>query len=272
MKLKKVIGNIFNDYRNWDGAASLSFYFIFSIFPAIIVFLTTVSLLHVEELPYDIIKLWASHLPGEIRKIIFNIIEQTRTEHSTSIISLGFLFALWTAVSGVSATIRQLNHAYKIKETRSFLQLKATALLITCLFGCLFVLSFFLIVFGKNVVHYMILELQLPIGYQIFLSAIRYTAYLFILLLFFSVLYNFGPNIKQKKYHILNLGSLFASASFLAATHLFSFYLSYVNDYSLVYGSLGTIIGMMMWLYLLGYIIIVGAHINTFKATPKVSS
>jgi membrane protein len=94
------------------------------------------------------------------------------------------------------------------------------------------------------------------------LQIFRYGSIFFIFYIGICIIYFFGPAV-SKRFRFFNLGSLIASVLCILATNLFSFYISNFNSYNKLYGSIGTLIALMIWVYLISVILIFGFEINT---------
>ena len=178
------------------------------------------------------------------------------------VISFGLLFSLWAASAGMGALIAALNSAYDVEEGRPFwkAQLVALGLIIALCF--LVIGGAVLITFGDPLA----LALANLIGYQKAIGTIwlviRYLMGLAMLIIGMAVIYIFAPNVRQRWTWIVP-GALFAVATFVSASYVFSLYIRYAPSYNATYGSLGAVIVLMLWLYLLGLIMYIGGEINS---------
>jgi len=245
----------------WDGAAALSFYLILSIFPAIIVGLSIASFIPYENLSTDISRWGMSYIPSALKEIFAQVILDIRSEKNTSLLSISFAVALWTMLSGVAAAIRFINMAYKTKDDRSFIRQRLVSLFVTICLGFVFLSSFFLLLLGKFLTNILSSYLHMPELMSPLVTFIRYGLLEVLLFITLSIIYYFATSLKLKIASVLP-GSLFASTTFLLTTYIFAFYLNSYANYSMTYGSIGTAIGLMMWFYIFGFLLIMGAQIN----------
>ena len=174
-----------------------------------------------------------------------------------SLIALGL--ALWSANAGMKAVFDALNIVYDEDEKRGFIKLNAISLTFTL--GAVIAL---LTAIGAVVALPLILPyLGLAEDRQTWLLALlRWPALLILVMFGLALLYRFGPSRKDAKWRWLTPGSMFAAFAWLAISVLFSLYLSRFTDYNATYGSLGAVIGLMMWIWLSVSVILVGAELN----------
>jgi membrane protein len=181
---------------------------------------------------------------------------------SNGALGLGFFFglalALWSANAGMKAIIDALNVVYDEREKRGFVKLTMVGLAFT-LGGLVFII----LALSAVVVFPIALAW---IGFEsrsAELSAIlRWPALFVIVVLALGVLYRYGPSRTPARWQWLSIGSVLAALAWLAVSALFSWYLANFAHYDATYGSLGAAIGLMMWLWLSGIVILIGAELN----------
>ncbi len=174
---------------------------------------------------------------------------------------LGLGLALWSANAGMKAIFDALNVVYDEDEKRSFIKLNVISLSFTL--GAVVVL---LLVIGAVVVLPLVLAyLGLRRGAAGRLPAAAALAgrCSSLVMLGLAVLYRFGPSRRHAKWRWVSVGSVFAALAWLAVSVAFSWYLSKFADYNATYGSLGAVIGLMMWMWLSTSVVLVGAELNS---------
>ena len=170
----------------------------------------------------------------------------------------GILVSLWSTMSGVKAMIDALNVIYEQKESRGFIKLNLVALAFT-LSG----FAVLLLAITAVVVMPLVLSPLGLIGATETLSRIvRWPAMLLVLLLGLSLLYRYGPDRRVARWQWVSVGSIFAAVTWVAASYLFSWYLSSFANYNATYGSLGAVVGLMIWLWISTIVVLLGAELN----------
>ena len=174
------------------------------------------------------------------------------------IVALGL--ALWSANAGMKAIFDALNVVYDEDEKRSFIKLNLISLCFT--FGAVVVL---LLAIGSVVVLPLVLAyLGFAAEQQAgFLPLLRWPALFVVVIVGLAVLYRFGPSRRHAKWRWVSVGSVLAALAWIAVSLAFSWYLSKFADYNATYGSLGAVIGLMMWLWISTLVILVGAELNS---------
>jgi membrane protein len=173
-------------------------------------------------------------------------------------IVVGIVVSLWSAMSGVKAVIDALNVIYEQKECRSFLKLNLVALIFT-LAG----FAAFLLAIATIVVLPLILS---PIGLGSLAETVtqiaRWPLLLAVLLVGLAVLYRYGPDRRKARWEWVTVGSASAAVTWIVASVLFSWYLASFANYNATYGSLGAVVGLMIWLWLSTIVVLLGAELN----------
>ncbi len=177
-------------------------------------------------------------------------------------LSLGFLLglsvALWSANNGVKAIFEALNVAYAQNETRSFLRLNLISFVFT--FGGLFFGIVLITVLGA--IPPLLASLGLAGWSEALINIARWPLMAVIVALAVSVLYRFGPDREYAKWRWLSFGAVFSALVWIIASAAFTFYLTNIADYNATYGTLGAVVGLMMWIWISLIILILGAELN----------
>ena len=170
----------------------------------------------------------------------------------------GFLFALWSANAGMKAIFDALNVIYDEEEKRSFIKLNLVSLMFTiggivamlCAIAAVVVFPLILTFFGITSVN------------PVLLSILRWPI-LFCLIIFgLALIYRYGPSRREAEWRWVSPGSVFAALVWIIASLGFSYYLSNFADYNATYGSLGAVMGLMMWMWISSMVILTGAELN----------
>ncbi len=240
-------------------AAKSSYFLILTLFPFIMLLLTLIKYTPLTE--NDLIFYISRVTPNYLDPLIDNMINEMYGRANGAIISITAITAIWSASKGVLAIKTGLNAVYHAKEARNYflLRLMSAFYTIILLLAILFTLS--LLVFGNSL--YRLISKELPFVediFNVFLN-LRFFISLLILTLFFIFLYMVMPNIKVTLFNALP-GSIFSAIGWMIFSSAFSFYIDNMGRYSYVYGSLTTVVLLMLWTYICMYIMFIGAAIN----------
>jgi membrane protein len=173
---------------------------------------------------------------------------------------VGLGIALWSANAGMKAIFDALNIVYDEDEKRSFISLNAVSLAFTLAAILVLVLMLSAVVVLPLLLALLGFAAERQAGW---LPLLRWPVLFVLVMLALATLYRFGPSRRRAKWRWVSVGSLFATTAWLAISLLFSWYLSRFADYNATYGSLGAVIGLMMWLWLSTTVVLVGAELNS---------
>lgn len=241
-------------------AAELAYYFLLALFPMLLFLTSLVGFLSgVREAIFAAL---ANFVPGEAMKLVSETIDDVTRHRSGGLISFGVLGAIWAASGGVTAVMDTLNTAYDAKEERSFLKIRLISIGLTILLALLIVSGTTLIMFGGRFAIWATGKLGLGSVIDVTWSIVHYLLGMALFFLGLELIYYFGPNIKQN-WRWITPGAVFAVISLIAASFLFSLYLRFAPSYSATYGSIGAVVVLMLWLYLMGAVILIGGEINS---------
>jgi membrane protein len=250
-----------NSDRLLSIAGGVSFFVLLAIFPAVTALVSAYGLFFNTSTITDNLSLLNDVVPDNVLSIVH---EQTSRIASNSgrALSVGFVVgivaSLWSAMSGVKAIIDALNVIYEQKEGRNILKLNLVALVFT-LAG----FAAFLLAIAAIVVLPLILS---PIGLGSMTETLtriaRWPVLLVVLLIGLAVLYRYGPDRRAARWQWVSVGSVFAAATWIVASFLFSWYLTSFANYNATYGSLGAVVGLMIWLWISTIVVLLGAELN----------
>ncbi|MPW26656.1 YihY family inner membrane protein [Alkalibaculum sp. M08DMB] len=239
-------------------SAQITYYLILAFFPFL---LFLINLLSFTPLSSEIlINNFDRFLPTETSILIENVLLETLESRSGTLLIVGILASLWSASRGLNAIIKGLNRAFDVEENRNFITLISLTLISTIGLTIIIILSFFMLVLGGVIENFIFDLLGESSLITVVWKLIRYIIPAFIMFIIFSLLYKYTPNIKLNLKNII-IGALFATIGCNITSLLFSFYVNNFNNYAMVYGSLGGIIGLIFWLYISTFIIILGGEL-----------
>lgn len=253
------------------GAAALGFYLTLAIFPALIFLLSLLPYLPIENLQQAIMEFLHQALPTEAANMLSDTVTSITQEENRGLLSIGAIATLWAASSGMYAIMQELNVVYKVEEGRSFLKARAVALGLTVFFGFLLVAAFTLVVMGGHLQELLASVLGWSEPLLIFFAVLRWVIVVAAILLGFSAVYFWGPNVKHK-YAFITPGNIFGTVVLVLASALFKLYITNFGNYDATYGSLGAMIILMFWLYVSGLVLLFGAEVNTLAKIDRAEA
>ncbi len=249
-------------------AAELGFYFLFSLFPTLIcasaiLGLAARSASHI----YDrLLQYLALVIPTSALGTVLSTFDQTTAHSSSGKITFGLIAAVWSASVGISAVQETLDAVYKIYDRRSYFKARAEAIILTiiliatvslclaCLFGGDFVATW---------AHHDLRHAALADTVGVTARICGWSLSTAFLALSFALTYYLAPDMRARRWHWITPGAAIGMGAWLVASLAFRIYLHFFNTFSLTYGSLGAVIILLMWFYITGLMLLVGAEINS---------
>ena len=240
-------------------AAGVAFYWLLALFPALV---ALVSIYGLISSPADserqLLRL-AGVMPEEARALIADQLRAVTAASGQALgvgAALGFLFTLWSATKGVNALIVALNIAYDEEEKRGFFRLGLTAFALTLGLLAFAALMLTLVVALPAVVRW----LELGRWLEVTALLLRWPLLAAAVALALAALYRFGPSRKAPRWRWVTWGAAGVTLVWIVASIGFSVYVANFGNYNEVYGSLGGVIVLLLWLWISAYLVLIGAE------------
>ncbi len=263
--LRRIWDRFWKD-RVLDQSAMLSFYFLVSIFPLLLFLMTLLGLLeHSGHAFQETLRHYLEAVVPQVAasKLINTTLGEVSPGNGAVKLSIALLFTWWSASQGMLAVVRGIHNAYDTAESRPWWKayLVASGLTVACLL--LFAGALLLLIYGGRLSDI----LAQRWGSGDFVARIwPVLAGLFVLgcvLAAFNLIYVWGPKVTHRQWHWLMPGTLVGVALWLLGSFGLKLYLSVFGTLSISYGSVGAAIVLLMWLYLSGIAVLVGAEVNS---------
>lgn len=254
-------------YRNVSGhrvlaiAAGVAFYSVLAIFPAIAAFVSLYGLFADAGTIAAQVDQLSGLLPGGAVEIIRDQMTRLASQRGGTLgltFLIGLAAALWSSNAGVKGLFDALNVVYSEVEKRGFIKLNAISLAFT-MATILFVL---LAVAAVVVLPIVLTSVGPGPASERLVSVGRWPALLVVITLALAVVYRYGPSRDRPRWRWVTWGSAFAALVWLAASILFSWYTENFGRYNETYGSLGAIVGFMIWIWLSAIVVLIGAELD----------
>ncbi len=269
-------------------ASSLAYNFMLAIFPAIIFIFTLIPYIPVPGFQDQLMQLIALVLPLEAYEAVKTTMMDIVSNQNSQLLSFGFILALFFATNGVHTLMQAFNKSSLLMETRPWLKQRLVAVYLTVLISFALIFGLIIMTIGEYVFGVLQTELRFKDSFWVHLvGAGRWFILIVIYFVTISLLYRYGP-AHPKKWKFFSAGSWMATILAIFTFWGFSYYINNFGNYNKLYGSIGTLIVLMIWLYLNSLIILVGFELNasidlskrsirivkpkfnTFKAAPPI--
>jgi membrane protein len=254
-----------NEDDLWGRAAQLSYYFLLALFP-LLIFLTSIIGVIMGSgtgLRHSLFNYLAQVMPPSAFKLVDDTMYEVSRSSGGGKISFGILAALWAASNGMGAISESLNAAYNVKETRPWWRARLVTIGLTIAIALLTMTALVLILYGGDIAEKIAASYGFGDLFTTLWKVLQWPIVLFFILLSFSLIYFFAPDLKDQDWKWVTPGSMIGVGLWILVSFLFRLYLSFFDSYSATYGSLGAVIILMLWFYLTGLAILIGGEINS---------
>ena len=258
--LWRVLGSISED-RILSTSGSVAFFALLAIFPGIAAVVSMYGLFADASMIGSHVSLLSGLMPAGVLQLIAEQIALiTRQGNQTlgAAFVVGLLIALASANSGMSALFDALNVVYDEREKRSLLKFYATTFLFT-LAGIGFVI---IAISGVVLLPLVLKSVGLATTTEWVLAILRWPILFLTLVVSLACIYRYGPSRRDARWRWVTWGSILGALLWMAASMLFSWYVTTFDTYNKTYGSLGAAVGFMIWLWLSAVIVLLGAEFN----------
>lgn len=249
-------------------AAELGFYFLFALFPTL---LTASSILGLAARSaskiYDSLLLYLSIVvPSSALGTVVATFNQTAASATSGKVTFGLVAAIWSASVGFSAIQDTLNVVYRVTEQRPYWKARLSAIGVTIILAMLVTLILASLLCGDFVAHlaqHHIYHRYVGETAGLLAKIAAWLIAIALLSLLFAIIYYFGPDVKESRWHWLTPGSAVGILGWILASLGFRIYVHFFDTYSASYGSLGAVIILLTWFYISGLMLLVGGEINS---------
>ncbi len=253
------------------GAAAIAFKFFLALFPSVILIFTIIPLLPLPESNEAIFDILREMIPTNAYPMVKQTIVDIMSRQQGGLLSIGFLLSLYFSSSGFISVIYAFNLSEHVHETRSWFQQRLTSIVLVIIAGLIIILAVVLIIVGNKTISWFVAEqiIHNKAGIQIYL----YSRWVFITaMIFFSIsfIYYLAP-AKKTRYKFFSAGSVLSTICIILITISFRYFILFFTRYNALYGSAGTIMIIMMFIYFIAIVLLTGFELNaSLRAGRKI--
>ncbi|MCX6270221.1 MAG: YihY/virulence factor BrkB family protein [Bacteroidetes bacterium] len=243
-------------------ASSIAFNFFLATFPAIIFFFTIIPYIPVANFQTSLMSLLKDMIPEHAYYTIESTIIDIITRPRKSLLSLGFIMALYFSTNGINSILEAFDMTVHAREKRTWFKQKLIAIFLVILLAFLTIIAIVLITSGTLVLDFLVQKHILKDwDYYYLLQFGKWVVITSLLYFAISSLYFFGP-VRKSRFRFFSAGATLASILTLAISIGFDFYVSNFSKYNALYGSIGTLIILLLWIYFNSNILLIGFELN----------
>ncbi|MCA1751670.1 MAG: YihY/virulence factor BrkB family protein [Cryomorphaceae bacterium] len=248
-------------------ASAVSFRMLLALPPFLIVLLSTIPFIPIDDFQENLMGGIARLMPESAFELVEQTLDDLINQKQQTLISISFMLALFYSSNAITAILDSFSHSYHTVKERGFLMQYVTAFGLMILLSLMVVVGVGLITFSSPIFAYL-REVNI-IGHDIFVFLLEIAKWILVVLLFelgISLLYRAGHTGKWRAF---NAGATFATVGLIIVSLLFAWFVNNFGNYNKLYGSVGSILVVMLWLYFNTIVLLIGFEINTSIETAK---
>jgi membrane protein len=242
-------------------AAQLAYYFFFALFPALLFIVALASYFPLTTLIDDLFRTMGGFMPPEALQLITDQMIKISGGKHADLMTLGVLLAISSSSAAMVAIIDTLNNAYDVEEGRPWWQVRLTAILLTVGVAMFILVSFTLVLVGPTMATQLAESMNLGPAFEWTWKILQWPVLFALASMGIALIYYFAPDVEQE-WVWLTPGSIFATTLWLGATLGFKYYVANWGTYTETYGLIGAVMILLLWFYISGLVILVGAEMN----------
>lgn len=257
--IQRISTNMSNDHVS-EFSAQCSYYTILSFIPFVILLITLIQYTNIDQ--QTLFNVISRIIPSSMNEFVIGIVREVYSK-SIGTISLTVIFTLWSAGKGLFALTKGLHSVYNIngEKQKSVIYLRLMSIIETMVFVVLIMIGLILLVFGNSLKSIVQTRFGVLENFNIFLQILTKIGFIFATFIIFLLLYKFMPKHKVTLKSQIP-GAIFGAIALNVISFIFSKYLDIFKGFSITYGSLTTLMLIMMWTYSCFYSLFLGAELN----------
>ena len=242
-------------------AAQLSYYFFLSLFPALLFLVALASFFPLYSFADESMRLLGPIAPEAVVTLLQDQLTSLSNSGDSSLLSIGLLMALWSSSAAMVSVIDAMNRAYDIEDSRTWWKRRLIAIALTIGLALFILTSFGLIVVGPWLADFLGRHLSVAPAFTLAWKILQWPVVFLLASTGFGVVYYFAPDAEQEWVWI-SPGALVATVLWFLASLAFRYYVVNFGNYEEAYGTLGGIILTLLWFYITGLAMVIGAELS----------
>ena len=242
-------------------AAQLAYYFFFALFPALLFMVALASYFPLTTLIDDLFRTMGGFMPPEALQLITDQMIKISNDGETGLLTLGVLLAVSSSSAAMVAIIDTLNKAYDVDEGRPWWKVRLTAIALTICAATFILVAFALVLVGPTLATRLAETMNLGPAFEWTWKIVQWPVLFGLASFGIALVYYFAPDVEQE-WVWLTPGAIFATAMWLAASLGFKYYVANWGNYTETYGLIGAVMILLLWFYISGLVLLIGAEMN----------
>lgn len=250
-------------------AAAFSYNLFLALFPAIIFFFTIIPYIPIAGFQDNLLNLMEDFIPKKayvvVEETLFDIVKRPRG----GLLSLGFVMAMYFSTNGIHSLIVAFNQSRHTKETRSWIKQRLISIVLVFILSLLVIIAIVLITLGPVALDFLVTHNMLRDSFTYYLLiAGKWIISSALLFFAFSFLYYLAP-AAESRFRFISAGSTLSTILTILASVGFNYYVNSISQYNTLYGSIGTLIIIMVWIFFNAMIVLIGFELNVSIRNAK---
>lgn len=244
-------------------AAAISFQVFVAIFPVILVLLSLLPIVPVEGFQMSLFDALRQYFPGDTFRLVETTVNDLLANGvHTEIASLGFVLMLFYASSSINGILSGLNEAHHLERRGNWLLMRAISMLLMVVFSLFLIIAVLLIVFSGTMLDWLTSEDLLALEDLPLIQSIRWMVTLALLFTTITALYN-AADFTKDRWKFITPGAVVTTGLIVLTSVVFAWFANTLSSYNRLYGSLGTLLLLLVWLNVNCFLLIIGFDLNT---------
>ena len=250
-------------------SAAISFKLFIALFPAVILLLTLIPYVPIENFQENLLASITAILPDNVANIILQTIEDLILKKHSGFLSVGFILTAYYASNIINSILTTFSKSYQIEIKRSPLKQRFISFLLMIAITTMMIIGFALILFSESTISYLVSTYIIETEWvATVLRIVKWIAVILLFVVSISTLYNVAL-INRKKWKVISSGASWATALIILASLGMSFYIDNFDSYNKLYGSIGSLIVFLIWINISSTILIMGFELYAKSNTKK---
>lgn len=258
--LKRTVKEAFND-DVFNLAAQQAYYFFFALFPALLALISFASFFPVQNLTGEVFTMLSRVAPGDVVEMVTDQLDKISGDRAGGLLTLAFLFTLWSSSGAVVSMTSTLNAAYDITEGRPWWKVRLVAIGLTVSLALFVLVSMTLVVAGPWIARTIAEQANLGDAFVQTWNVLQWPLVFMLVATAIAIVYYVAPDAEQDWVWITP-GSVLATLLWVAISLGFKFYVANFGNYTETYGVIGGVMLLLLWFYLSGIALLMGAELN----------
>jgi membrane protein len=242
-------------------AAQLAFYFLLGLFPALLFLVALIAYVPVENVLDELLSAVSTVAPSELVVLLREQLDDVARGGHASLLTLGILGAIWSSSAAMVAIIDALNRAYDVAEWRPWWKRRLVAIGLTLALALFTVMSLIMLLIGPGLAEWGASWFGLAPVVVVVWAVVRWPVMIVGVIIAMDLIYRFAPN-RREPWVSVTPGACLATVLWILSSFGFKFYLVNFGNYASTYGAIGGAIVTMLWFYVSGLAILIGAELN----------